>query len=137
MTSGMLYSGSRTRIIDATDGSSNTLLVGERPPSADMVFGWWYSGSGQLLTGQADSHLGVQERNLFGALYHGCPRVGYSFQSRERSDPCLVFQFWSYHGDGAHFALTDGSVRILTFKAASVLPALSTRAGGEVVVVPE
>src|SRR5258708_263393 len=36
----------RTRMASVTDGLSNTLMVGERPPAADMYWGWWtYSDS--------------------------------------------------------------------------------------------
>ena len=44
---GMLYSGSTVRLVDATDGLSNTLLVGERPASADLFWGWWPGGDRQ------------------------------------------------------------------------------------------
>jgi prepilin-type processing-associated H-X9-DG protein len=36
----------------------------------------------------------------------------------------------------AHFLFADGSVRFLTYSADSILPALATRAGGEVVELP-
>ena len=37
---GVLYANSRVRLGDITDGTSQTLLVGERPPSADLAYGW-------------------------------------------------------------------------------------------------
>ncbi len=128
---GMLFTASRTRITDALDGASNTLLVGERPPSADLVYGWWYVGTGQLGSGQLDSHLGVAERNYFGKLYRNCPRGPYSFSAGSFKNDCDAFHFWSPHPGGAHFAFTDGSVRLLRYEADSIMPALATRAGGE------
>jgi prepilin-type N-terminal cleavage/methylation domain-containing protein len=32
------------RVGDVTDGTSNTLFVGERPPGAGLLFGWWFAG---------------------------------------------------------------------------------------------
>jgi prepilin-type processing-associated H-X9-DG protein len=43
-----------------------------------------------------------------------------------------VFHFWSLHPGGAHFAFADGSARFLSYSADSVLPALATRAGGDI-----
>jgi prepilin-type processing-associated H-X9-DG protein len=130
---GMLYTGSRTRILDTADGTSSTLLVGERPPSADMVYGWWYVGSGQRFSGQLDSHLGASERNSFGTAYRNCPEGPYTFQAGDVKDHCATFRFWSLHPGGAHFGLADGSVRFVRYAAAAVLPGLATRAGGEIV----
>jgi prepilin-type processing-associated H-X9-DG protein len=48
-----------------------------------------------------------------------------------------MFHFWSPHPGGANFALADGSVRFLPYAANDVLPALATRAGGEVAAVPD
>ena len=42
---GMLYAGSATKITAITDGTANTLLFGERPPSPDYLCGWWYSSA--------------------------------------------------------------------------------------------
>ncbi|MGL4424475.1 MAG: DUF1559 domain-containing protein, partial [Gemmataceae bacterium] len=58
---GIFYRNSRTKITDIRDGSTNTLLIGERPPSADLWYGWWYSPSGQDGTGSGDTVLGARE----------------------------------------------------------------------------
>ena len=44
---GVLYADSRIRLNDIHDGTTNTLMVGDRPPSADLRYGWWYAGAGQ------------------------------------------------------------------------------------------
>ena len=80
--------------------------------------------------------LGVRERN-FSADYKSCPPGPYKFAHGEPKNPCDTFHFWSLHPGGANFAFADGSVRFLSYAADSVMSALSTRAGGEVVAVPE
>jgi type II secretory pathway pseudopilin PulG len=52
---GVIYESSRTRIADITDGTSTTALVGERPPSPDLFYGWWTWGA-------FDASLGVRNR---------------------------------------------------------------------------
>jgi prepilin-type processing-associated H-X9-DG protein len=47
-----------------------------------------------------------------------------------------LFHFWSLHPGGAHFLYADGSVHFLGYDADAILPALATRAGGEVVSLP-
>jgi len=47
------------------------------------------------------------------------------------------YHFWSPHPGGANFALADGSVRLLNYSANALMPALASRAGGEVAAVPE
>lgn len=135
---GLLYQDSRHRLLDATDGTSQTLLLGERPPSHDYRFGWWYAGAGQLLSGSADLILGVREPNLLPVVSGSpCGPGSYPFMSaRGVSDPCGTFHFWSLHAGGAHFAFADGSVRFLSYSANEVMPALATRAGGEIANLP-
>ncbi len=45
--------------------------------------------------------------------------------------------FRSAHPGGANFALADGGVRFLAYSAADVLPARATRAGADVVALPD
>jgi prepilin-type N-terminal cleavage/methylation domain-containing protein/prepilin-type processing-associated H-X9-DG protein len=136
---GMLYQDSATRLTDVPDGTSNTLLLGERPPSHDYQFGWWYAGVGQQLTGSADLVLGAREPNLQPIMTGSvCGPGNYPFRAAKGfHDPCGMFHFWSPHSGGANFAFADGSVRFLSYSADPIMPALATRAGGETVVVPE
>ena len=107
-------------------------MIGERPPSPDFWLGWWYaSGS---VDGSGDTALGVREFNGGTDPYTvACPKGPYNFRPGKVIEQCDAFHFWSLHSGGANFAFADGSVRFLTYSADSVLPALATRAGGEVV----
>lgn len=133
---GILYRDSSIRIAEVTDGTSNTLLAGERPPSADFQFGWWYAGAGQRSTGSADMILGVLEENLLPVTAGSCPPGAYPFGPGDLANQCDMFHFWSLHPGGANFLLADGSVRFLSYSAAPLMPALASRNGGEAAEVP-
>ena len=78
--------------------------------------------------------IGARERNT------SAPRCGpgpYQFQPGDFKNQCDAFHFWSPHPGGANFAFADGSVHFLTYSADAILPALATRAGGEVATVPD
>ena len=126
---GALFADSKVRFTEIRDGQSNTLLIGERPPSNDFRIGWWYRGWGASKDGIGEMILGVRERN-FGADYNSCPPGPYKFVPGQPKNPCDVFHFWSLHPGGANFAFADGSVRFLSYSADSVMPALSTRPAG-------
>ncbi|MBX9623361.1 MAG: DUF1559 domain-containing protein [Gemmataceae bacterium] len=132
---GVLYADSRTRLVDITDGTSQTLLAGERPPSADGAFGWWYAGLGQSEDGSGDSVLSTGERAAH-YRFSGCPTSPARFGPGRADDQCAALHFWSHHPGGAHFAFADGAVRFVRYSAADLLPALATRAGGEAVELP-
>jgi prepilin-type processing-associated H-X9-DG protein len=134
---GVLFRQSKVRLLDITDGTSTTLMVGERPPSADLYYGWWYAGTGQRSTGSGDSVLGVRELNLRREQFANCSYGPYSFSEGRLSRQCDQFHFWSLHPGGAHFAFCDGSVRFLAYSADPIMPALATRAGGEAVTAPD
>jgi prepilin-type processing-associated H-X9-DG protein len=133
---GLLFAHSAVRPADVTDGMSNTLLAGERPPSADLILGWWYAGWGQAKDGEGDMVLGVRTRNN-GSYGPGCLPGPYHFQVGQFDNQCDAFHFWSPHPGGANFLFADGSVRFLRYEADPILPALATRAGGESVAVPD
>ncbi len=134
---GVVYANSKTRLELVRDGTSSTLLFGERPPSADLRFGWLYASVGQDGAGSLDSVIGVRDPNTaFESDYRPCGLGPFAFAGRRVEDPCSAFQYWSLHPCGANFAFCDGSVRFLTYSADSILPALATRAGGEVFDMP-
>jgi prepilin-type processing-associated H-X9-DG protein/prepilin-type N-terminal cleavage/methylation domain-containing protein len=134
---GVLYWGSHTRLTDITDGTSNTLMVGERPPSPDFWYGWWYAADGQDNSGSGDTVLGVREFRSSNDQYTpGCPTGPYHFIPGNLNSLCDTFHFWSLHSGGANFLFADGSVEFLSYAADDVLPALSTRSGGEVATRP-
>src|SRR5579871_5642186 len=127
---GVLFDQSSIRITDITDGASNTLSVGERPPAADARFGWWYGGAGQGGEGSLDNNLGT--RDLVGTTgFDECGFEPNHFRPGAPYGVCDVFHFWSLHPGGAYFLFADGSVRLLSYAADPILPALGTRSRGE------
>jgi prepilin-type N-terminal cleavage/methylation domain-containing protein len=138
---GMIYANSKDTHAGITDGSSNTLIVGERPPNNNVEYGWAWSGYGDNGFGQGDVVLGVHERrnNAVGGGFQGSsPSSVYNdfFRKGTANDPTDEHHqhYWSLHPGGGQWALADGSVK---FFKDTVNPitwmAISTRAGGEVV----
>jgi prepilin-type N-terminal cleavage/methylation domain-containing protein/prepilin-type processing-associated H-X9-DG protein len=117
-------------LADVTDGLSNTLMVGERPPSQDLNYGWWFAGAGYDASGVGDVLLGAREVRYAQAI--GCSNnVKVGLQPGRVQEPCDQAHFWSLHSGGANFLLGDGSARFVRYSADNVLPQLMTKAGGE------
>jgi prepilin-type N-terminal cleavage/methylation domain-containing protein/prepilin-type processing-associated H-X9-DG protein len=154
---GALGADHQVNILYITDGSSNTLLVGERSAGKSQItFGAWFAGCGQRYTGltgddeyrgSADVVLGVRELNTQqngSPFLDQCPPGPYHFQPRGQirdatgaiNESCDQFHYWSYHMGGANFLFADGSVHFLSYGADSVIEALCTRNGGEVFEMP-
>ena len=126
---GLFYPESRVRFSDISDGTSTTLMIGERPPAPDFTLGWWYRGWGQDRDGSAEMLLGTREENVSKA---SCNMGAYEFHNGELENLCDVFHFWSLHPGGANFVYADGSIHFFSYGANPQLPAHSTRAGREV-----
>ncbi len=127
---GILYYKSQVRLTDITDGTSNTFMVGERPPSLNLWFGWWYAGAGYDNMGTGDVVLGSRDFGYANSM--GCPPSMTGYGPGSINNGCDQVHFWSMHENGGHFLRGDGSVRFVSHAANSVLPALCTRAGNEV-----
>ncbi len=122
------------RFTDITDGTSNTVMIGERPPGVDGEFASWYAQEGGHTCYLAQL-LPAGERMLIPSIAVGCKIDTPSLAPGLPENRCSVGHFWSLHPGGANFAFADGSVRFLRYPQSSILPDLATRAGGEIVAV--
>jgi len=137
---GILYVNSKVRIGDILDGTSNTVMIGERPPDNTTEYGWmwvaWgYDGYG---FGAGDCLLGVRERIPTMTTAPGLYRAGNPNNSADWN------HYWSLHTGGGMWAMGDGSVRFITYDAGAavvttvnginvtLLEVLASRSGGEV-----
>jgi prepilin-type N-terminal cleavage/methylation domain-containing protein len=111
---GMLYHNSNVRIRDITDGTSNTLLVGER--LTRVSDGWFSTWTGMVSEGEEAF------QRILGSADH------------VPNDPAAHFDdFSSNHTGGAHFVLGDGSVHFVSESIDhGVYTSLATRDGGEI-----
>jgi prepilin-type processing-associated H-X9-DG protein/prepilin-type N-terminal cleavage/methylation domain-containing protein len=135
---GILGSEPGCRLTDVTDGTSQTIMVGERPPPEALLAGWWYPA--EQLYGMDEGYRGPNNVIWFGsgtsfALEDGCI-VRVAFGPGRLDNPCDRYHLWSLHPGGANFLFADGSVRFLPYSAASLMMPLATRNGGEVIDLP-
>jgi prepilin-type processing-associated H-X9-DG protein len=127
-----------TRISDISDGTTTTLLVGERPTDSNQDWGLCYGcAMGQDLGGTLDATLGVNEVNLPQSGMDPCPPGPYSFSPGRIDNPCDQFHFWSPHPGGANFLFADYHVQFLSYAVKNdLMRALATISGEEAVELP-
>jgi len=138
---GVFFLNSHVRVVDVTDGLSQTLFVGEVPWRSAPG---WFSGTRATLrnTGHPINGVNVAAVALAGP---GSPRLPETLTTRELDQqidagelnvaPTFVGGFGSSHaGQGANFALGDGSVRFLSQSIdATVYRRLGHRCDGEMI----
>jgi hypothetical protein len=141
---GLLFVESHISFSEITDGTSNTLAVGERPPYPPGLWGLWYTGTWGITLGGTGTMgtgavvLGVREpcQNMFPIGAPPCGNTVFRFGPGSINNPLDAYHFWSLHFGGTHFLLADGSVHFFTYDVEPIMPALATRAGGEVFSMP-
>jgi prepilin-type processing-associated H-X9-DG protein len=141
--SGVFYRNSRTRIADITDGTSTTLLIGERAwANANGIWAGAIPG-GVTLRGQFNPCPGT------GAGWYPAATLvlAHSHLNNTTTDSDGgLDDFSSRHLGGSHFAFADGSVHFIRSVVSDppgggysldsqIFQALGTRATGE--VIPE
>ncbi|VTT99854.1 Uncharacterized protein OS=Pirellula staleyi (strain ATCC 27377 / DSM 6068 / ICPB 4128) GN=Psta_4723 PE=4 SV=1: N_methyl_2: SBP_bac_10 [Gemmataceae bacterium] len=121
---GTFNQGSEVRLTDITDGTSNTVGLGERYRRFSSGFG---PGGGG-----APGYWGIGGPSAQNTFPKFCGSLGVPINGGGTDDRVLFTGFSSRHTGGANFAMMDGSVRFLTDSTSDTnRRGLATKSGGE------
>ena len=131
---GIINPKAAVRVAQISDGTTNTVMVGERPPQDGTGWGRYSA----LTTGSTSGARPTTTLSATDGNNNPCPPPPYFFGSGPLSvyNLCSINQMWSNHPSGANFIIADGSVRFINYSAALIMRALATYAGGEVQELP-
>jgi prepilin-type processing-associated H-X9-DG protein len=136
---GVFYLNSRVRVVDVSDGLSQTLFVGEVPISSSLG---WVAGNRSTLRNTGHpinrlNHQAVEQASPGPPIPFGTSTLEFERQvasGERRIAPTFVGGFGSQHVGGANFVFGDGSVRFLKQTIdQSVYQRLGHRADGEAI----
>ena len=121
------------RMGSVTDGTSNTVAVGERPAHLTAGWGWLYATD-------FDSLMAVPSNDdSYGVATDGaspvCPRPS-AYRPDTVNGRCAHTHYWSAHTGGGNWAMADGGVRFFTYAAVDTVVLMASINGGEVVSQP-
>lgn len=117
----------RTNISDVTDGTSNTLMIGESV-SACCDYNWWWLSSGTIAT----TSIPLNSR-AYCTAYNPATMTKRAGLIACRDDWNNNYGFVSEHTGGGNFGLADGSVRFISDSVdRDNYRASATISGGEV-----
>jgi len=112
-SNGIINNVAEATMAGISDGTSNTIMIGPRPPWANGGWGWWNSAS-------------LNDHSTY------CIAGTYALPSNLFASTTLT-SLWSPFAGGGNFAFGDGTVRMIPYTAAAITIPMSSRAGGELV----
>jgi prepilin-type processing-associated H-X9-DG protein/prepilin-type N-terminal cleavage/methylation domain-containing protein len=132
---GVFFRNSRVGLRDITDGSSLTMMAGERSRTISDATWVGVVPSAEFCTKPARDYEECRPSCAMVLAHTGpTPSGGYTWVVVPNSKSAAADNFWSLHPGGCNVLFCDGSVRFLKETVnPEVFSALSTRAGGEVV----
>lgn len=123
-------------ITSITDGTSQTIMVGERPPPSSLQAGRWYTGRIRLERFAGPDEV-IRIPLPKNASDLECALAGSAFGPGRLDNPCDRNHLWSLHPGGANFLFADGAVRFISYSQSDIIPALATYRNGEVTTLPD
>lgn len=129
----------RVNIGTIVDGTSNTVMLAERPPAGTSYGFWQYDWYDTNVSSSRTTQF-IFTTGVINGVNSACPNPAL-FGPGNVTNNCSFNAPWSNHTGGANFLLGDGGVRFMSYRVAtsnssvtgvSILDAMGTISGGEI-----